>query len=66
MHQIAADGMPPMDGAVKCAVRVVLVKHVILTIPFDQTIWIVHPVIDGQEMKSRPMPVGHTLYVWIV
>lgn len=63
MHEITADGMSPMDSAVKGTVRVVLVEHVVLPLPLDQTIRIIHPMFLRQEMKSRAVRVLKTLCV---
>src|SRR5687768_3495036 len=58
--------MSPVDGAVKCAVRVVLVEHVIFPLPLDKTIRIIHPIILRQEMEYRAVRIWRTLYVSIV
>jgi hypothetical protein len=52
-----------MNGAMKCAIRVVLVEHVILPIPLDQTVGIIQPIFCGQEMKNRTVPIGHHLHI---
>ena len=58
--------MSPVDGAVKCAVRVVLVEHMIFPLPLDKTIRIIHPIILRQEMEYRAVRIWRTLYVSIV
>src|SRR5919109_4397865 len=58
--------MPPVDRAVKCSIRVVLVEHVIMSVPFDQTVWIIHPIPWRQEMKNRAVPIGHNFRIWVV
>ena len=53
MHQIFAGRVPPMHVGPVPAVRVVLVKHVILTVEIYEAIRIVIPAAPGGEMELR-------------
>ena len=55
---VVADGMAPVDRAMKGAVRVVLVKEMHLSPPVDQAIRIVHPVGWREEMEVGPVRIA--------
>ena len=57
VHQIGTHSVPPMHALRKCPVGVVLIKHVVLTLPDDGPVGIVHPVCRGHQVISRPLRV---------
>ncbi len=59
MHQVCAGRMTPVYGAMKRAVRVVLVEKVIDALPLDHPVRVVHPVGGGQEVISRALRIVH-------
>src|SRR5262245_53237266 len=58
MHQVVADGVAPMNSAVKWAIGIVLVEHVIAAQPLNQAVWVVEPAMRRQEVIARPLRVG--------
>ena len=58
MDQIIADRMSPMNRAVEGPIGIVLVKKMVLALPFDQPVRIIHPVGGGDKMDARPVGVG--------
>src|SRR5947199_3764765 len=57
MDQIGTDGVTPVNLCVERTVRIVLVEEVILPLPLDQPVRIIHPVRWWQEMVVRPMRI---------
>ncbi len=62
VDQILADGVPPMNRAVKCAVGIVLIKEMIASLPLDEAIGIVHPIGRRQKMIARTMRILVTAF----
>ena len=61
MHHVFADGVAPVHIAPKGAVRIVLVEHVILALPVDGRIGIVHPIGRGKQMILGSVRIGRQL-----
>ena len=57
MHQVVADSVSPVDGAVESAVGVVLVEQMGAALPLDQAVGVVEPMSRRQEMILGTMGV---------
>ncbi len=49
--------MAPVERAPKRAIRIVLIKQVILALPENRPVWIIHPIGRCEEVIKRPVPV---------
>ena len=54
VHQVAADGMPPVHPPL---VRIALVEQVPVALPETQAIWVVKPILRCAEVIERPVAV---------
>lgn len=57
VDQVAADGMAPMNFLVRGTVGIVLVEQVILALPMDEAVGVIHPVGGRQEVVLGAMRV---------
>ena len=53
MDHVGADCVSPMHVTPIGAVRVVLVEHVVIALPVDRRIRVIHPVCSRQQMELR-------------
>jgi hypothetical protein len=53
MDQISANSMSPVHRSPYSAVGIILIKQMVFIIKINQTVWVVHPVGFGGEMKLR-------------
>lgn len=58
MNHVRADGVGPMHVSPNGSAGVVLKKHVVVTVPENGAVGIVHPVVRGKKMKLRPKGIG--------
>ncbi len=57
LHQIRTRRVVPVNVAPQRAVGIVLVEEVVDSLPLDETIRVVHPVLRGQEMVPRAVRI---------
>ena len=57
MDEIVADGMPPVHIVPDGAVWIMLIKKVVLAIPRDNAVRIIHPIRWWEEVIARPVRV---------
>lgn len=66
MHQICADGVAPVNVSMHRGVWIVLVEEVILPLPLDEAIRVIHPVCLRQEVIVWSMWVAkHCLNLFL-
>ena len=53
MDHVGADGVSPMHVAPNSCMRIELIEEVVLTLPPDWAIGIVHPVVRREQMIFR-------------
>jgi hypothetical protein len=59
MYKVGADRMAPVNPIMDGTHRVVLVEHMVLPIPMDKPVGIVHPIGGWQEMIPWTVRVFH-------
>src|SRR5579883_157942 len=57
VDHVRTDGVRPVHIAPNGRMRIVLVEHVILALPVDRPVRIVHPIGSGQQMILRTIRV---------
>jgi hypothetical protein len=61
VDQVWADGVVPVHVTPNSGVGVVLKEHVVVAVPEDGPVGIVHPVAFGEEMELGTKSVGSEL-----
>ena len=65
MHQIGADGVPPVHRPPECAMGIELIKQMIFTLPMDQAVGVVEPALGCCEVVAWQMGVVGELITWV-
>jgi hypothetical protein len=50
--------MPPVDGAPEWSVRIILKEQMILALPEDRSVGIVHPIARSNKVIERAVTVS--------
>src|ERR1700751_3416337 len=58
VNEINARRMSPMNRAPERSIWIVLVKEMVLPLPENRAVWIIHPIRWRQEMIKRSVRVG--------
>ena len=53
VHEVAADGVPPVHGPPNGFFGVVLIEEVVFSVEVDKPVGVVHPVFGGREVDLR-------------
>src|ERR1700722_11330195 len=62
VHHVRTDGVAPMHVAPNRGVRIQLVEQVVLSLPPDRSIGIVHPIVRSEKVVLRP--IGVVSRIW--
>ena len=54
VHHVRADGVSPMHVAPHRRVRIELIEEVVVALPPDGAVGVVHPIVRRKQMKFRP------------